>query len=154
MTSEEINKLFRKFGRTLGSVESFTGGLFSETITAVPGASHFYKGGFVTYASEEKNRLLGISYDTIDQYGVVSQEVAAAMASNAQKLLNVDYCVSFTGNAGPSAMENKPVGEVYIGLATSEKVEAFPYQLEGERNKIQEKAINLAFTLLADALTK
>ena len=61
MTSEEINKLFRQFGRTLGSVESFTGGLFAETITSVSGASHFYKGGLVTYASEEKNRLLGIS---------------------------------------------------------------------------------------------
>ena len=71
-----------------------------------------------------------------------------------RKKLNVDYCISFTGNAGPSAMENKPVGEVYIGLATPEKVEAYPYQLEGDRNKIQEKAIILAFTLLENALRK
>ena len=89
---QEINQLFRQFGRTLGSVESFTGGLFAKEITAVSGASHFYKGGLVTYATEEKNRLLGISYAIIDKHGVVSREVAALMAANAQKLLNVDYC--------------------------------------------------------------
>ena len=71
-----INKLFREYGRTLGSVESFTGGLFAREITKVSGASHFFKGALVTYASEEKNRILGISYDVIDQYGVVSREVA------------------------------------------------------------------------------
>ena len=149
MSSEEINKLFRHFGRTLGSVESFTGGLFAETITKVPGASHFYKGGLVTYASEEKNRLLGISYDVIDQYGVVSREVAASMAANAQKLLNVDYCVSFTGNAGPTAMENKPVGLVYIGIAIYDRVEVYEFNLEGSRNDIQKEGVNNALALLA-----
>ena len=148
MTSEEINKLFRKFGRTLGSVESFTGGLFAETITSVAGASHFYKGGLVTYASEEKNRLLGISYETIDKYGVVSQEVAAAMAANAQKLLNVDYCVSFTGNAGPSAMEGKPVGLVFIGFAIYDHVEVYKFELTGDRKNIQTKGVNNALELL------
>ena len=149
MSSEEINKLFRQFGRTLGSVESFTGGLFAETITKVPGASHFYKGGLVTYASEEKNRLLGISYNVIDQYGVVSREVAASMAANAQKLLNVDYCVSFTGNAGPTAMENKPVGLVYIGIAIYDRVEVYEFNLEGSRNDIQKEGVNNALALLA-----
>ena len=149
MSSEEINKLFRQFGRTLGSVESFTGGLFAETITKVPGASHFYKGGLITYASEEKNRLLGISYNVIDQYGVVSREVAASMAANAQKLLNVDYCVSFTGNAGPTAMENKPVGLVYIGIAIYDRVEVYEFNLEGSRNDIQKEGVNNALALLA-----
>ena len=118
------------------------------------GASKFYKGGLVTYATEEKVALLGIKQELVDEFGVVSKEIALQMAELGKKKLNVDYCISFTGNAGPSAMENKPVGEVYIGLATPEKVEAFPYQLEGDRNKIQEKAIILAFTLLANALKK
>ena len=148
MTSEAINKLFRKFGRTLGSVESFTGGLFAETITSVPGASHFYKGGLVTYASEEKNRLLGISYDVIDQYGVVSREVAAQMAANGQKLLNVDYCVSFTGNAGPEAMENKPVGLIYIGVAIYDKVEVYEFNLLGDRKDIQKEGVKNALEIL------
>ena len=141
MDVQTINKLFREYGRTLGSVESFTGGLFAREITAVPGASHFFKGALVTYASEEKNRILGISYQDIDQYGVVSREVAAQMASNGQKLLNVDYCVSFTGNAGPDAMEGKPVGLVYIGVAIYDRIEVYELQLSGSRDDIQKEGV-------------
>ena len=148
MTSLDINKLFREKGRTLGSVESFTGGGFAKEITSVSGASHFFKGAIVTYATEEKARLLGIPYSEIDTYGVVSQEIAAQMASHAKSLLNVDYCVSFTGNAGPTAMENKKVGEVYIGVAFYDKVQVYSYQLEGDRENIQKQAINIAYELL------
>ena len=143
-----INKLFREYGRTLGSVESFTGGLFAREITKVSGASHFFKGALVTYASEEKNRILGISYDVIDEYGVVSREVAAQMASNGQKLLNVDYFVSFTGNAGPTAMEGKPVGLIYIGIAIYDKVEVYEFHLSGDRDTIQNEGVNNALKLL------
>ena len=137
MDSAGSNKLFREKGRTLGSVESFTGGSFAKEITSVSGASHFFKGALVTYATEEKNRLLGIPYKDIDEFGVVSKEIAAQMASNGKKLLNVDYCVSFTGNAGPSAMENKPVGEVHIGVAFLDATQVHSYQLEVTRNEIQ-----------------
>ena len=148
MKVQKINKLFREYGRTLGSVESFTGGLFAREITAVPGASHFFKGALVTYASEEKNRILGISYQDIDQYGVVSREVAAQMASNGQKLLNVDYCVSFTGNAGPDAMEGKPVGLVYIGVAIYDRIEVYELQLSGSRDDIQKEGVKNALEIL------
>ena len=148
MDKFEINKLFREIGRTLGSVESFTGGSFAKEITSVSGASHFFKGALVTYATEEKVRLLGISYKDVDEYGVVSKEIAGQMASNAKRLLNVDYCVSFTGNAGPSAMEDKPVGEIHIGIAFYDKTQVYSYQLEGSREEIQNKAIDIAFELL------
>ena len=148
MNVATINKLFREYGRTLGSVESFTGGLFAREITSYPGASHFFKGALVTYASEEKNRILGISYQDIDQYGVVSREVAAQMASNGQKLLNVDYCVSFTGNAGPEAMEGKPVGLVYIGVAIYDRIEVYELQLSGSRDDIQKEGVINALELL------
>ena len=148
MSVVTINKLFREYGRTLGSVESFTGGLFAREITAVSGASHFFKGALVTYASEEKNRILGISYQDIDQYGVVSREVAAQMASNGQKLLNVDYCVSFTGNAGPDAMEGKPVGLVYIGVAIYDRIEVYELQLSGSRDDIQKEGVKNALEIL------
>ena len=148
MDSKDINNLFREKGRTLGSVESFTGGGFAKAITSVSGASHFFKGALVTYATEEKNRLLGISYKDVDEFGVVSKEVAGQMASNGRKLLNVDYCVSFTGNAGPNAMEGKPVGEVHIGVAFLDKVQVFSYNLSGSREEIQDKAIFIAFNLL------
>ena len=150
--SEEVNKLFRDWAITLGSVESFTGGLFAREITSVPGASHFYKGGMVTYATEEKNRLLGIPFEEIDQYGVVSREIAAAMALRGKAILNVDYCVSFTGNAGPEAMEGKPVGEVYIAIATYEGVDVHRFDLEGTREEIQQKGVELALNLLKNKI--
>ena len=130
MNKEEISALFKQVGLTLGSVESFTGGLFAREITSVPGASKFYKGGLVTYATEEKVALLGIPQKDVDQYGVVSKEIALQMAELGRKKLNVDYCVSFTGNAGPSAMEGKPVGEIYIGVSNREKTEAPLYLSE------------------------
>ena len=154
MTSEEINKLFREHGLTLGSVESFTGGLFAKEITRVSGASPYYKGGLVTYATEEKNRLLDIPYEDIDQYGVVSEQIAEAMAKRGQQLLNVDVCVSFTGNAGPDAMEGKPVGEIYIGVAYLDKVEVFPFLLKGDRNTIQKEGVNNALAILEKKICK
>jgi len=154
MTAEEINKLFREKGLSLGSVESFTGGSFASEITSVGGASHFFKGAYVTYATEEKHRLLGISWDTIDRYGVVSQEVAGEMAGHGKYLLNVDVCVSFTGNAGPEAMENKPVGEIYIGVAFKDMVQVFAYNLSGTRKEIQKQAINIAYEILEKILGK
>ena len=152
MTSEEINKLFREKGYTLGSVESFTGGLFAKEITSISGASHFFKGALITYATEIKNRVLGISYEDIDKYGVVSKEVAAQMAEKGKRILNVDFCVSFTGNAGPSAMEGKKVGEVYIGIAYFDKVEVFPFILKGEREDIQKEGVNDALDILAEKI--
>lgn len=154
MTVKEINHLFREKGRTLGSVESFTGGLFANEITSVSGASHFYKGGLVTYATEEKNRLLGIPYGLIDQFGVVSKEVATFMATNGKRVLNVDYCVSFTGNAGPEAMEGKEVGQVYIGLAFNDKVEVYGFQLKGDRKTIQKEGVKNALELLGKKISE
>ena len=148
MTKEEINKLFREKGYTLGSVESFTGGLFAKEMTSVPGASHFYKGALVTYATEEKNRLLGISYNDIDKYGVVSKEIALLMAKNGQKILNVDFCISFTGNAGPGVMENKEVGEVYLALAYFDQAEVYPLRLKGSREDIQKEGVKNALAIL------
>ena len=153
MNVEELNKLFREKGYSLGSIESFTGGLFAKEITSVPGASHFFKGAVVTYATEEKNRLLGMSYDIIDKCGVGSKEVAALMAKNGKKLLNVDYCISFTGNAGPEAMENKEVGEVYLGLAYLDKVEVHSLKLKGDRKNIQKEGVKNALEILAKKIS-
>ena len=148
MTLEEISEFFKKSGLTLGSVESFTGGLFASTMTSLSGASKFFKGSVVTYATEEKVRVLGINQELVDTYGVVSEQVSKEMATKGQKLLNVDCCVSFTGNAGPSAMEGKPVGEIYIGIAYFDKCEVFKFNLDGDRKSVQNKAILIAFDLL------
>ena len=144
MKVEQIKEQLVSAGLTLGSVESFTGGLFASTITSVGGASKFYKGGYITYATEEKIRLLGIAIENVARYGVVSKEIAYHMANNARQLLHTDICVSFTGNAGPDAMEGKPVGEVHICVATASAAQVYSLLLNGNRNEIQKQAVDFA----------
>jgi PncC family amidohydrolase len=149
---KEIQELFKTKQLTLGSVESFTGGLFAKEITAVPGASSFYKGGFITYFTEEKHRLLNISNAVINQFGVVSKQVAEIMAKNGREILAVDCCVAFTGNAGPDTMENKPVGEVFIAISSKKQTKVLRYHLKGDRQNIQNQSIVLALEELTKLL--
>ncbi len=153
-TVKRLQEKCRKLGVTIGSVESFTGGGFAKAITDVAGASHFFKGGLVTYFTEEKQRLLGISYQDIDRYGVISKEIAVAMAEAGRKKLNVDYCISFTGNAGPEVMEGKEVGEVYIAISTYDHTEYYDYHLTGNRRDVQHKSILIALDLLISQVEK
>lgn len=148
MTAVELSNLFKEYGRTLGSAESFTGGSFASSITAIPGASKFFKGSLVTYATEEKVKLLGIDAERIEQFGVVSQEIGGDMAMHAKYILNVDYAISFTGNAGPEAMEGKPVGEIYIGVTAYQTTQVFKYMLNGTREEIVKKALQLGYNHL------
>ena len=150
MTAQELKEIFMEDQRTLGSVESFTGGLFASTVTKVPGASNYYKGGLVTYWTEEKERLLGILHEYVEKYGVVSKEIAERMAMHGLDVLNVDVCVSFTGNAGPTAMEGKPVGEIHIGIAIEKDVKVYSYHLKGTREQIQQEAVQIAIDLLSE----
>lgn len=150
MKAEKVNKAFTNAHLTLGSVESFTGGLFASTITSVSGASKFYKGGYVTYATEEKIRLVAVPKEIIDKFGVVSREVAYYMANNARQLLGTDYCVSFTGNAGPEAMEGKPVGEVHMCIASADRAQVYSLNLEGNRQEIQLKAVEFVIDKLLE----
>ena len=150
MTPLELKEEFVSRGKTLGCIESFTGGLFAKEITAVSGASKFYKGGYITYATEEKVNLLKIPQEEVDRYGVVSKEIAYHMANHARQLLNVDVCVSFTGNAGPEAMEGKPVGEVHMCVATQISAQVYSLQLEGTREEIQKQAVEFIFKKLLE----
>ena len=152
MKPNEIVKLFREKGRTLGSVESLTGGLFAKSITDVPGASHIFKGGMVTYTNETKARLLSIPYNDIDEFGVVSQEIAQMMANRGQKLMMCDYCISFTGNAGPDALEGKEVGKVYIAVSVYNQVIVTNYNLSGTREEIREQCVTIGCLLLKELL--
>lgn len=152
MNAKDIVDALKTRGWTLGSIESFTGGLFASEVTSVPGASSVFKGSVVTYATEEKINILKIPEATVKQFGVVSKEVACAMANNGRQLLNVDFCISFTGNAGPSAMENKPVGEIYIGLSVGSLARVYAYNLKGSRDEIRNEAIKQAYLILENIL--
>ena len=152
MTAEDIHTLFKNAGRTLGSVESFTGGRFASSITAIPGASKFFVGAYVTYATWEKIRLLNIKKERVEAYGVVSQEIAGDMAMHGRFLLDSDYCISFTGNAGPEPMENKPVGLIYIGVSAYNYTQVFQYRLNGTREEIIVQALGLGYSHLQKML--
>ena len=136
---DELAKALIQYNISISSVESFTVGNFAAMLGSIPGISKVYRGSLVTYQSETKERLLGISHDTIKKYGVVSKEIASLMCINGKQILNSDICVSFTGNAGPEAMEGKPVGLVYIGILY-EGVNIYELNLKGSRTEIQQQA--------------
>ncbi len=144
MRENELIAFLKEHRLTIGSVESFTGGLFAKTLTDVPGASQIFKGSLVTYSNEMKTRLLGIPAETLAKHGAVSKEVASLMALNGKKTLNVDICVSFTGNAGPETMDNLPVGTCFIGIATGSSQKIFTVSLAGTRQEIRKAAVEWA----------
>lgn len=147
--AEKVLEALRSNGMNIGSVESFTGGLFASSLCAVPGASDTFKGALVAYDPALKTSLDDVPSDLIREYGVVSQEVASAMAKNGRKNLDVDVCVSFTGNAGPSVQEGgMPVGRCYMAIATAYGLVEVFQDLSGERNEIREKAVELIFDRL------
>ena len=154
---EKLLQELKERGLTLGSVESLTGGLFASKVTSIPGASKVFKGSLVTYAVEEKIKLAKVSKDTLEEYGVVSQEVAIEMAEGGRKALNVDICVSVTGNAGPTCEPGgKPVGEVHIAVATKRGTIARQFSLKSDRKHIQSMCVKemkklVSFSLKSEA---
>ena len=139
---EALLKAYKEKGLTLGSVESMTGGLFSAKFTEIPGSSAVFKGGIVTYSSEEKINIVGVKKETIEKYGVVSKEVAMEMAELGRKLLNVDVCVSVTGNAGPTCEPGgKPAGCFYVGVSSKNGTDAKEYFQPQKRNIVRNEAV-------------
>ena len=112
-----VGALLRGTGKTLSAAESCTGGMISSLITSVPGASEYYLGSVTSYAVAVKESVLGVEHDVVDTYGVVSSEVAAAMAEGVRKLTGSTYSVATTGLAGPAGDERNPVGTVWIGVS-------------------------------------
>lgn len=150
---EEIGKLLRQKGLTLGVIESASGGLISHLITNVPGSSDYYKGSVTSYSNEVKTKIVGVKAATIDRYGVVSAEVAKEMAQGGRKILGVDICLADTGIAGPTgATPGKPVGLFFIGLAHSEKTLTRKQNFTGEREQNKQSAAEAALRWLKEYL--
>ena len=142
--------LLRQKGMTLSSAESCTGGQIAQRMTALAGASQVYRGGVVSYWTEMKADVLGVSREILDQYGAVSEQTARAMAQGARRITGADVAVSVTGVAGPDPDERgNGVGLVFIGLDTP--VGTFCRRCDfgqRRRDRIQELAANHAFDLL------
>jgi nicotinamide-nucleotide amidase len=145
LIAEKLNQL----GKSLSCAESCTGGAIATRFTSQPGASTFFKGSAVTYAVESKTKLLGVESSLIDSYGVVSAEVASAMALGAQKMYQSNYAIATTGNAGPTkGDQGQEVGTVFIGLATPQGVESLQFNMGNNRTRVIHKTVNQAFEML------
>ncbi len=133
---------------TVSCAESCTGGMLSSRLINVPGVSDVYKSGFVTYSNKSKRKLLGVRKSVIDKYGAISAEAARDMAKGLAGVTKADVCVSVTGNAGPDASEDKPVGLVYIGCCIKGRVSVTEARFSGNRNKIRESATAAALSFV------
>ena len=140
--------------KTIAVAESCTGGLIAAAITNIPGASKVFAGGVITYLNESKSELLGIR-GLIAQHGVVSAEVAAAMAAAVAEKFGTDYGLSATGFAGPSGgTEADPVGTVYFGYHSPAGLWACRVQIEGDRVAVRGHAVNHALNWIRQKLKK
>lgn len=133
-------------GYTVATAESCTGGLVSQRITGVPGASEVFRYGFVTYANEAKQKLLGVPAGVLERWGAVSPQTAAAMAQGARRAAGADIGVALTGIAGPGGgTPEKPVGLVYLGAACGGRVYVQKLSLGGRgRDVVRQRASQYA----------
>jgi nicotinamide-nucleotide amidase len=117
---EKVSRRLRESGMTVATAESCTGGMIGELLTAAPGASSYFRGGAVVYANEQKQRLLGVSAETLASEGAVSEACVRQMAQGARRSFGVDLAVAVSGIAGPDGgSADKPVGTVWLALARS-----------------------------------
>lgn len=152
---QEILRVFKEKGLTLATAESCTGGKIASKLTAVPGASTYYKGTIVSYAVAVKINILNVSKKIIEKHSVVSAEVASEMAKNALKLFKTDYAIATTGNAGPTTDKtDKSVGVVFIAVASANDLLVKEFNFGQPREKVIEKASVKALKMLLNQATK
>ena len=144
-----------KLGKTLSVAESCTGGKIAENITAYDGASAYFKGGLVAYATEVKTRVLNVAPELIKRHSVVSLEVAEAMAQNVKNVFKSDYGIATTGNAGPTKGDSDAeIGTVCIAIATPKGVFSQEFNFGKQRLRVVQKAVTMAFTLFQKEIFK
>jgi nicotinamide-nucleotide amidase len=152
-----VGKMLVERGLTIATAESCTGGLIANRLTDISGSSAYFVGGVVTYSNEEKTRLLGVGPELIAEHGAVSEPVAHAMAAGARERSGADVAVAVTGIAGPTGgTPEKPVGLVWLAVATEEGVACERHHFHGPRRQIKwrtsQAALNkVRLRLLAEA---
>ena len=147
----------RAAGLTVGSAESCTGGLVAGALTGVSGSSAVVRGAVVSYAIAVKREVLGVAPEVLDDpaLGAVSGECACQMAEGARRVLGCDLAVSVTGIAGPGGAEpGKPVGTVWLGLATPQGTRAELRCFQGDREEVRAQAVARAVGLLREGVVE
>lgn len=156
----------KEMGKTVAVAESCTGGVLSSLFTSVPGSSAVFKGGFIAYTNELKQNVLDVPAALLEEHGAISTQTAEKMALNTLKLSGADYALATTGVAGPDQAENKPVGLVYVALASAELqgdaggggsgnalVRSHDYRMAGNREIVQIRTAKYALHRLWSALS-
>jgi len=150
-----IGKLLTAQNKTISTAESCTGGKIAHVLTSVAGASNYFRGSVVSYATDTKVSVLGVSQNTITTHSVVSAEVAKEMVIGIQKMMKTDYAIATTGNAGPSKVDaDATIGKVFIALATPNDVLVSEFNFGQPREKVIDRTVNKAFELLQKEILK
>ncbi len=152
--SKQLVDLLKGKGLKIASAESLTGGMISEIITGIPGASEVIECGVCSYSNRIKHELLGVSRETLDKYTEYSEQTAIEMAEGIKRISKADIGISTTGIAGPGGgSDEKPVGLVYIGVAAKESM-AYKFNFsengKNDRNRIRELASVNAIRIAKD----
>jgi len=148
-----VGNLLRDRSLSLAVAESCSGGLLAHRITNIPGSSDYFDRGVVSYSNRSKRELLGVSERALAEYGAVSEEVALEMAEGIREKSGADVGISTTGIAGPGGgTEEKPVGLVYIGLATSEVSLTKRFNFSGDRLENKWDAASEGLNILLESL--
>lgn len=142
-----------KSNRSISVAESCTGGLLAAELTARPGASKYFDRGFITYSNDAKHQMLQVPYETIDNFGAVSEECCGAMLEGLYGQSFSDICVTITGIAGPGGgSEDKPVGTVYIGVLIDHYMKIHRFNFTGDRPTVQKRAMLNALNMVRQGI--
>lgn len=148
----KIHALFIQSGLSLSLAESCTGGYISHLLTTLPGASNFFDSSIVSYSVESKLKLLGIRSSVAKRHGVISSEMAEAMAVAVRARRGTDYSLAITGNLGPDPMEDKKVGLVYVAVDREGETVSRGLIFDGSREEIKHKAAIAALEFLREVV--
>jgi len=153
--AEVIGRILKLNGKTLAVAESCTGGYISHLITSLPGCSAFYNGSVTAYSNLIKENILGVNPETIIEFGAVSEQVAKEMAVGVRKVFNADFALATTGIAGPDGgTEEKPVGTVWIAVASQNDVIAIKFIFGDNRERNISRSSQTALQILRRLILK
>jgi nicotinamide-nucleotide amidase len=144
----KVIDLLRERRQTISCAESITGGALTAALVSVSGASDVLLGSIVAYSKEIKISQLGLSAELIDDKGLVSKEVAIAMAKGARQRLGSSWAISSTGSAGPTALDGSSPGEIWIAILGPDRQESVKFSINGARQEVISGAVESALTLL------
>lgn len=143
-----------ELGATVATAESLTGGLIGVFLTEAPATTVTFRGGLIVYGEDTKHHMAGVDDDLLAEHGPIHPAVAEQLAVGARERVDADYGIGITGVAGPGTQGDRPVGEVYVGIASVDDVSSREYHFDGTRGEIRLAAAAAALADLVAALDR